>query len=190
MHASALGIAATRFAALLDGIECSQGDRALPVDAGIGVALDQLATLRQGGGSVFILGNGGSAAVAAHIQNDLVNKGRLRAQVLHEPSLMTCMSNDFGYDDAFARLVGLYARPGDMLIAISSSGKSPNMLNAVAAARKAGATVVTLSGFAPGNPLRTQGDLNFWSPSGDYGEVEVSHLFLLHYIADSLAERA
>lgn len=189
MNGASLGAATARFASLLDGIECSHGGRALAVDDGIAAMLDMLTTLRRAGASVFVLGNGGSAAVAAHIQNDLVNKGHLRAQVLHEPSLMTCMSNDFGYDNAFARLVGLYARPGDMLVAISSSGKSPNMLNAVAAARKVGASVVTLSGFAPGNPLRTQGDLNFWSPSGDYGEVEVSHLFLLHYLADALGER-
>jgi D-sedoheptulose 7-phosphate isomerase len=190
MNAGSLADASARFCALLGNIECRQGDRPLAIDAGISVMLDMLATLRQAGGSVFVLGNGGSAAVAAHIQNDLVNKGRVRAQVLHEPSLLTCMSNDFSYDDAFARLVDMYARHGDMLVTISSSGQSSNMLNAVAAARQTGATVVTLSGFAPGNPLRMLGDLNFWSPSGDYGEVEVSHLFLLHYIADSLAERS
>ena len=189
MNACTLGEAASRFSALLDGIECAQGERTLRLDDGVGHLLDMLATLRKAGATVFVLGNGGSAAVAAHIQNDLVNKGQVRAQVLHEPSLLTCMSNDFGYDDAFARLVGLYARHGDLLLTISSSGKSANMLNAVAAARRVGATVVTLSGFAPGNPLRTQGDLNFWSPSDDYGEVEISHLFLLHYVADRLAER-
>ena len=99
------------------------------------------------------------------------------------------MSNDFGYDAAFARLVTHYARKGDLLIAISSSGKSANILAAVEAARHVGTGVVTLSGFGQDNPLRTVGDVNFWSPSADYGEVEISHLFLLHYLADCLADR-
>lgn len=189
MNSATLSGACERFSGVMNGLLCIQADRQVSVDAAIAALLDTLVTLRHAGGSVFIIGNGGSAAVAAHIQNDLVNKGKLRAQVLHEPSLMTCMSNDFGYDQAFGRMVGLYARKGDMLIAISSSGKSPNILHAVAVAREAGASVVTCSGFTAENPLRTLGEINFWSPSGDYGEVEVSHLFLLHYVADCLAER-
>jgi D-sedoheptulose 7-phosphate isomerase len=189
MNSATLAAAADRFCTLLGSVECSAGLTPLAADAAIDSTLGMLQAVRQRGGSVFVIGNGGSAAVAAHIQNDLVNKGRLRAQVLHEPSLMTCMSNDYGYDAAFSRLVGFYAREGDLLIAISSSGRSPNILAAVEAARSAGASVVSLSGFGGDNPLRTLGDVNFWSPSPDYGEVEISHLFLLHYIADCLADR-
>lgn len=189
MNGPTLSAAGARFAGLLDTVAAATGTEDCAVDAALDAALDLLGQVQQRHGSVLIVGNGGSAAVAAHIQNDLVNKGGLRAQVLHEPSLMTCMSNDFGYEAAFARLVGCYARPGDLLIAISSSGQSPNILGAVAAARAAGASVVTLSGFGAGNPLRRLGDVNFWCPSDDYGEVEVAHLFLLHYLADRLALR-
>ncbi|TDR78463.1 D-sedoheptulose-7-phosphate isomerase [Paludibacterium purpuratum] len=189
MNSATLSGACERFAGVMTGIRSSHAGRVLSADEAIATLLDMLVTLRHADGSLFIIGNGGSAAVAAHIQNDLVNKGKLRAHVLHEPSLMTCMSNDFGYDQAYARLVRQYARKGDMLVAISSSGKSSNILQAVAAAREAGASVISLSGFAEGNPLSELGDINFWSPSGDYGEVEVSHLFLLHYVADCLAER-
>lgn len=189
MNSATLSAACDRLTGVMTRMVASVDGRPEDTDAAIAVMLDRLSTLRFAGGSVYIIGNGGSAAVAAHIQNDLFNKGKLRAHVLHEPSLMTCMSNDFGYEQAFARQVGQYARKGDLLIAISSSGKSPNILQAVAGAREAGANVVTLSGFAADNPLFTRGDINFWSPSGDYGEVEVSHLFLLHYVADCLAER-
>ncbi|MBV8048672.1 MAG: SIS domain-containing protein [Paludibacterium sp.] len=189
MNSVTLSGACERFSGVMSGIVASHAGRTLSTDAAIAALLDMLVTLRHADGAVYIIGNGGSAAVAAHIQNDLVNKGKLRAHVLHEPSLMTCMSNDFGYDQAYARMVARYARKGDALIAISSSGKSPNILQAVAAARETGAHVVTLSGFAEHNPLSDRGDINFWSPSGDYGEVEVSHLFLLHYVADCLAER-
>jgi D-sedoheptulose 7-phosphate isomerase len=177
------------FSRVLNSMEATCAGRLLSVDDAMGAMLDRLHSVGLASGSVLIIGNGGSAAVAAHIQNDLVNKGHLRAHVLHEPSLMTCMSNDYGYDAAFARLVAQYARSDDLLIAISSSGKSANILAAVAAARTAGASVVTLSGFGADNPLRNAGDINFWSPSMDYGEVEISHLFLLHTIADWLAER-
>jgi D-sedoheptulose 7-phosphate isomerase len=190
MKASTLGQAGDRFSTLLGRIAASSKGAAVEVDAALEAAVHALEKVRQNHGTVLIIGNGGSAAVAAHIQNDLVNKGGLRAHVLHEPSLLTCMSNDFGYENAFARLVERYARSGDLLIAISSSGRSGNILAAQAAARAAGAGVLTFSGFDAGNPLRLLGDVNFWSPSDDYGEVEVSHLFLLHYIADCLAERS
>jgi D-sedoheptulose 7-phosphate isomerase len=190
MNSATLARATDRFTSVLHHVEASDGVASLSADAAVSATLDLLAKVRRTSGSVMVIGNGGSAAVAAHIQNDLVNKGRLRAQVLHEPSLMTCMSNDYGYDAAFALLVGHYARPGDALIAISSSGRSPNILAAVEAARAADCAVVTLSGFGGDNPLRRVGDVNFWCPSGDYGEVEISHLFLLHYIADCLADRS
>jgi D-sedoheptulose 7-phosphate isomerase len=190
MNPTTFAAVSARFSSVLAGIEASVDARAQSVDQAMAAALDLLATLRDQHGSVLIIGNGGSAAVAAHIQNDLVNKGRLRAQVLHEPSLMSCMSNDYGYEQAFSRLVGHYARPGDVLIAISSSGQSANILAAVEAADQAGASVLTLSGFSADNRLRRLGRINFWSPSADYGEVEISHLFVLHALADALAERA
>jgi len=189
MNKTSLAGAADRFGAVLNQIEASAGGGCLSRDAAVNATLDLLTRVRDSQGSVLIIGNGGSAAVAAHIQNDLVNKSGVRTQVLHEPSLMTCMSNDYGYDAAFARLVNCYARAGDLLIAISSSGRSNNILAAVAAARSAACAVVTLSGFTRDNPLSLLGDVNFWSPSDDYGEVELSHAFLLHYIADCLAER-
>jgi D-sedoheptulose 7-phosphate isomerase len=146
--------------------------------------LDTLQDLRRGGGTLYLVGNGGSAAVASHSVTDFVNVGQLRATTVHDSALITCMANDYGYENAFARILSTLARPGDALIAISSSGKSPNIRNAVARVRELGGTVVTLSGFAADNPLRALGNLNIWLDSRDYGMVEIGHLFLLHHVAD------
>jgi D-sedoheptulose 7-phosphate isomerase len=145
-----------------------------------------LENLRQRGGRLYLAGNGGSAGVASHAVTDFLNVGKLRASTLHEPSLLTCMSNDYGYDVAFARILSTLAVPGDMLIAISSSGQSANIRNVAAEMRKRGGGVVTLSGFKRDNPLRSLGQFNFWLDSSDYGMVEIGHQFVLHNITDRL----
>jgi D-sedoheptulose 7-phosphate isomerase len=139
-------------------------------------------------GSVYIIGNGGSAAVAAHIANDFVNAGKLRAITLHDAPVLTCMANDYGYDNAYARLLRTMARKGDILIAISSGGNSPNILNAVSAADEVGVRTVTLSGFKADNKLRRLGEINVWIPVEDYGLAEIGHLMILHNLADRLRE--
>lgn len=158
----------------------------LDTELGFDRANEMLHAVQAQSGSVYVIGNGGSAAVASHIVNDLVNVGGVRATVLHDAAVMTCMSNDYGYDQAYARLVSTWARPGDLLIGISSSGNSPNIRNAVAQMKQSGGSSITLSGFKAGNALRGLGDLNLWLDSSDYGMVEVGHLFLLHHMADRL----
>lgn len=158
----------------------------LALQAGLDAALALFRQVRDTGRDVYLIGNGGSAALVAHVQNDLVNKTRLRAHVLHEPSLLTCMSNDYGYQHAYANLLDRFLRPGDLLVAVSSAGRSANIIEAVAVARAQGASVLTLSGFAAANPLRQLGDINIWLPSDDYGEVEVGHQLVLHYLSDAL----
>ncbi len=148
--------------------------------------LNLLRDLRQRKGSLYLVGNGGSAAVASHTVTDFVNMGRLRAATLHDSSLVTCMANDFGYENAFARVLSVLAQSGDALIAISSSGKSPNILNAATKVRENGGNVITLSGFAPANPLRSLGSFNVWIDSCDYGMVEIGHQFILHNLVDRL----
>lgn len=145
-----------------------------------------LENLRQRGGRLYLAGNGGSAGVASHAVTDFLNVGKLRAMTLHEPSLMTCMSNDYGYEVAFARILATLASADDMLIAISSSGQSANIRNACAEMRKLGGKTITLSGFKRDNPLRSLGDVNIWLDSTDYGMVEIGHQFVLHNIADRI----
>lgn len=148
--------------------------------------LNVLRELRDNYGSLYLVGNGGSAAVASHSVTDFVNVAQLRATTLHDSSLITCMANDYGYENAFARILSTFARPKDVLIAISSSGKSPNIRNAATKVRELGGSVITLSGFAPDNPLRALGNFNIWLDSRDYGMVEIGHQFVLHNVADRL----
>src|SRR6516164_7294600 len=97
---------------------------------------------------------------------------------------LTCLGNDLGYENVFAKQLDLHARPGDFLIAISSSGRSPNILGAVKAARAQDCRIVTFSGFAAENELRRTGDLNFYVRSHEYGFVELAHLALCHAVLD------
>jgi D-sedoheptulose 7-phosphate isomerase len=142
---------------------------------------------KEEGGAIYIVGNGGSAAVASHALTDFINACHLRAYTLHESSLITCMANDFGYVDSFKLILKSVFKKGDILIAISSSGSSPNIHNAVETAKAMGGIVITLSGFKPDNKLRTMGYLNLWLDSSDYGLVEIGHLFVLHNLADRIA---
>jgi D-sedoheptulose 7-phosphate isomerase len=164
------------------GADGLQRDPERSLDALLGALKD----LRGRGGRLYLVGNGGSAGVASHAVTDFLNVGKLRASTLHDPSLLTCMSNDYGYDAAFARILSTVASHGDMLVAISSSGQSANIRNAAAEMRNLGGMVVTLSGFKLDNPLRSLGDFNFWLDSTDYGMVEIGHQFLLHNLADRL----
>jgi D-sedoheptulose 7-phosphate isomerase len=152
----------------------------------IGQILQLLRELRRRDGSLYIVGNGGSAAVAAHSVTDFLNVAGLRASTLHDSSLLTCMANDYGYENAFARMLRTLARSTDALVAVSSSGKSPNIRNAAARMRDIGGGVITLSGFERDNALRAMGDYNVWLDSHDYGMVEIGHQFVLHNIADRL----
>ena len=162
-----------------DGVNASLG-----LEAGMVAALATLLEARSKNACVFVVGNGGSAAVASHAVIDLINVAKLRAFTLHEPAVLTCMVNDYGYENAYSTLLERLAKPGDVLIAISSSGRSMIIRNAAAHAASIGAKVITLSGFAPDNPLRTLGAINIWLDSSDYGMVEVGHQFVLHNLSD------
>lgn len=129
---------------------------------------------------VFFVGNGGSAAIASHMAIDYAKNGGVKALALNDPAALTCLANDYGYEQVFAKQLGYHAQYGDVVVLVSSSGKSPNILKAAEAARFADCKLITLSGFEPTNPLRKLGDINFFVPSHDYGCVEITHLAILH----------
>ena len=133
---------------------------------------------------IVIFGNGGSAAIAGHISTDLINVCKVNALTLHDSAQLTCFCNDYGYEQGYARQLEIMARPEDLLVAISSSGSSNNIINAVKMAKEKKIKVFTLTGFKPNNPLRSMGTWNFWFDSQEYGQVEVGHLFLLHHICN------
>lgn len=136
------------------------------------------------GNKLMFIGNGGSAAIAGHFANDFSKNGGLRSTAFNDGAVLTCLGNDFGYEHVFSKQIEWHGREGDLLLAISSSGRSPNILNGVEMARARGCHVVTLSGFGDDNPLRKTGDVNFYVRSRYYGFVEVGHVSLVHAILD------
>lgn len=158
----------------------------LGLEEAIAWAADALRGTHARGNKVMVIGNGGSAAIASHLATDYTKNGGLRTQAFNDGSMLTCLGNDLGYENVFAKQIAMFAQKQDLLIAISSSGKSPNILAGVAAARAAGCAVATFSGFAPQNPLRSLGDVNFYVASDQYGFVEILHLTLCHAILDLL----
>lgn len=138
---------------------------------------------------LIFIGNGGSAAIASHQALDFFNKLKIRTQTFNDPSLLTCMTNDYGYENVFVKPIGVAAERGDVLVAISSSGKSKNILRAVRAAIQKECWIVTMSGFDADNPLRAMGDINFYVPSFSYGVVEASHSLYWDFILEMLIEK-
>lgn len=186
MQQQTFSTAQVQFAQLLLSGEFTRQESSYRSEQAIAEIIDILKVLRTRKGRVYLIGNGGSAAVAGHICTDLLNVCKLSAQVLHEAPQLTCFCNDYGYEQGYARQLEIMARPDDLLIAISSSGRSENIINTVAVARAAAMNVFTLTGFEAGNPLRQQGDWNYWLDSNNYGQVEIGHLFLLHHICNQM----
>lgn len=141
------------------------------------------------GNQLIIVGNGGSASIASHIVTDFIKNLRIPALSFSDPSLLTCLSNDLGYENVFSAPIGISAKKGDILFAISSSGKSKNILNAVTEGKRKGCFVITFSGFLPANPLRKTGNINFYVPSLSYGAVEIAHLAICHAVVDILYKK-
>lgn len=135
---------------------------------------------------MFFIGNGGSAAIASHMAADWLKTGKVAAQCFNDGALTTCLSNDLGYEQVFAKPLSLHGRKGDLLFAISSSGQSRSITGAVEVALVQGITIITLSGFKPDNPLRGLGHVNFHVPSFQYGLVEVAHHAICHAILDEV----
>jgi len=154
------------------------------LEAGMSAVCDKLGRLKAANQKLYIVGNGGSAGVASHACIDFLNVAKISAFTLHEASSLTCLANDYGYENAYALYVKQVAQAGDLLIAISSSGNSANIHRACEAMKEKGGEVVTLSGFEVDNGLRQQGNLNIWVPSSDYGIVEIAHQFILHNLSD------
>jgi len=146
----------------------------------------RLKNVGQTGKKIIFVGNGGSAGIASHQAIDYWKNGGIRATAFNDPSLLTCISNDYGYEHVFAKPIEMFAEPGDAVIAISSSGQSANILAACTAARARSCSLITLSGFKEDNPLRRLGDINLYVPSDSYGFVEVLHLALSHCVLDGL----
>lgn len=134
--------------------------------------------------SIYLIGNGASASMASHFAADLAKNAHLHTEVFSDLSLITAISNDIGYEWVFSEPLQRRAKKGDMLVAISSSGNSKNILCAAEIARKIGLKIITLSAMSPQNPLRSSGSLNIYLPAQTYGYAETCHAAILHHWMD------
>ena len=169
----------------LESVGCTDalGEK-LTRDEAYARTLEMAVTAARAGSKQIFIGNGGSAAIASHMAIDFSKNGGLPAICFNDGAALTCLSNDFGYEEVFSQQIGFHAHKGDVLFAISSSGTSKNILKAVDAALAKGCRIVTLSGFAPGNPLRKMGEVNFHVAVNQYGIVEVAHTALIHAVVE------
>ena len=148
--------------------------------------VDLIKSTSNNGKKVIIAGNGGSAAMASHIAIDLTKNAKIRAINFNEADLITCFANDYGYEEWVSKSIDFYGDKGDLVILISSSGNSKNIINAANKAKEMGMKLITLSGFNPDNSLRKIGDVNLFIESKGYNIVEMTHHIWLVAIVDKI----
>ncbi len=138
---------------------------------------------------IFFIGNGGSSAIASHMTADFMKNGGMRTYSLYDNAVTTCMGNDYGYAYVFSRPLAFLGQENDLLVAISSSGSSQNIVNAIHVAKTKKMEVITFTGFLPDNPSKQMGDINVYVPSEKYGVVESIHNLMLQQTVDLIMER-
>lgn len=173
---------------LLQKIEMSTDKPLGSYDDGIDKMLELLRKCKKDRNALFICGNGGSAGIAQHMTGDFLKNGGFRTFSMYGQPTITCISNDLSYDYVFCKQLELLANKDDLLIAISSSGNSENIVKAVKTMKKLGGKVITLSGFKPTNKLNTLGDINAYVPAEHYGMVESIHNLILQQLVDTIVE--
>lgn len=174
--------------------ELAEVSRTMPFRA-LAKAAELLLDCHRRSGTVFVLGNGGSAATASHFACDLAKGTRTAGlpafrvvPLTDNVPLLTAWANDTSYDRVFAEQLAALVRPGDVVVAISTSGNSPNVLEAARLARAAEATTVALTGPSGGR-LRRLADLTIRVPSGSIEQVEDAHLVIAHSLCVALRQR-
>ena len=147
---------------------------------------DLMARAQESGRKTIVAGNGGSAAIASHCALDFTKNAGVRCVCFNDAMLISALANDCGYDRWLEKALELHADPGDVVVLISSSGRSANMVRAAAYARQAGLATVTFTGFARDNPVGALGQLSFWVDSKAYNIVENTHQIWLLAVCDLL----
>ena len=149
---------------------------------------EMINNVNKSGGTIFIIGNGGSAAIASHAAIDFTKAANIPATTFNESSLLTCFANDYGYEYWVEKALEFYTKKNDMVILISSSGQSKNIINGARKAKKMGLPLITFSGFSPKNKLRDMGDVNLWIDSSKYNIVEIVHQTWILSVIDNIIE--
>tara|TARA_B110000483_G_scaffold227715_1_gene289774 strand:+ start:297 stop:866 length:570 start_codon:yes stop_codon:yes gene_type:complete len=147
-------------------------------------ALNLFLKLKKNKKKILIFGNGGSAAIASHFSVDMTKIGKIRSVNFNECDLLTCFSNDYGYENWVKKCIEFYADKTDLIILISSSGESKNMINAAKFAKAKKIKLITFTGFNKSNKLKKYGNLNFWVDSKIYNHIENTHQYWLLSLTD------
>ena len=164
-------------------------ERCADYDAGMNLLVDVFTRHKEKQTQLFFIGNGGSSAIASHMTADFMKNGGMNTYSLYDNAVTTCMGNDYGYEYIFSRPMEFLVKEGDLVVAISSSGNSRNIINAIETAKCKGATVITLTGFRSDNKAKQMGDVNVYVPCEKYGIVESIHNLILQQIVDMIMER-
>ncbi|WP_037363545.1 SIS domain-containing protein [Selenomonas ruminantium] len=156
---------------------------------GVQLLVNAFTKYKQAGSQIFFIGNGGSAAIASHMTADFMKNGGMNTYSLYDNAVMTCMSNDYGYENIFSRPLAFWAKQGDLLVAISSSGNSSNIISAIDTVKEKKGFVITFTGFDSDNKAKQKGDINVYVPCNKYGIVESIHTIILQQVVDTILER-
>ena len=143
--------------------------------------------IKKNKGNIFLVGNGGSSSIASHVSVDFVKTAKIKSSTFNNSNLITCFANDFGHDNWIVEAVKSYISKNDMLILISSSGKSKNIINAAKYCKKNQIDLITLTGFNKNNKISKLGNVNFHISSNQYNFIEMSHHIILVYLVDFFA---
>jgi D-sedoheptulose 7-phosphate isomerase len=142
------------------------------------------------GRMIFFAGNGASASIASHCALDYTKQAGIKSMCFNEAALLTAFSNDYGYEHWLEKALAFYADEGDVAVLISSSGKSPNIINGAKYAGSHNINVITFSGKDIDNPLKALGGINLWVNSQAYNIIENVHSFWLSAVCDSIIGKA
>jgi len=133
---------------------------------------------------IILFGNGGSSSIANHVAIDFCKVANIKAITFNESNLITCFSNDYGYENWMKKSLEFHLNSDDLVIFISSSGRSKNHVIAANFCKKKRVKFITLTGFSKSNPLKKLGDVNFWVNSKNYNHIEMAHHIILVFLAD------
>ena len=151
-------------------------------------AVDLIKQAKNNNNKTYIVGNGGSSSIASHVSVDLIKAARVPSATFNNSNLITCFSNDYGHDNWVKEAIKAYYQKGDLMILISSSGTSENIIKAATYCKENNINLITLSGFTDQNSLSKLGSVNFHVKSNDYNFIEMTHHIILVSIVDIFAK--
>ena len=154
------------------------------IDKSVELILD----CKKNNGKVYVVGNGGSSSIASHVSVDFAKVANIPSDTFNNANLITCFANDYGHENWVKEAIKAYTNQNDILILISSSGTSQNIVNAAQYCKDNKISLITLSGFNADNPLSQLGNVNIHIPSTNYNFIEMAHHIILVSIVDIFTE--